>query len=38
MAGLTDTEIKGAKATEKAYSMGDGGGLPKQVRSFTESC
>jgi len=27
MAGLTDTEIKRAKATEKAYSMGDGGGL-----------
>ena len=27
MAGLTDTEIKRAKAAEKAYSMGDGGGL-----------
>jgi hypothetical protein len=27
MAGLTDTEIKKAKATDKAYSMGDGGGL-----------
>ncbi len=27
MSGLTDTEIKRAKATEKAYSMGDGGGL-----------
>jgi integrase len=27
MAGLTDTEIKRAKATERAYSMGDGGGL-----------
>jgi hypothetical protein len=27
MAGLTDTEIKRAKATEKAYSMSDGGGL-----------
>ena len=27
MAGLTDTEIKKAKAAEKAYSMGDGGGL-----------
>ncbi|MGA3070947.1 MAG: Arm DNA-binding domain-containing protein, partial [Terracidiphilus sp.] len=24
---LTDTEIKKAKAKEKAYSMGDGGGL-----------
>jgi hypothetical protein len=28
MDGLTDTEIRSAKATEKAYSMGDGGGLP----------
>jgi len=27
MAGLTDTEIKRAKAAVKAYSMGDGGGL-----------
>jgi integrase len=27
MAGPTDTEIKRAKAAEKAYSMGDGGGL-----------
>jgi integrase len=27
MSGLTDTEIKRAKATEKAYSIGDGGGL-----------
>jgi hypothetical protein len=27
MTGLTDTEIKRAKAAEKAYSMGDGGGL-----------
>jgi hypothetical protein len=27
MVGLTDTEIKRAKAAEKAYSMGDGGGL-----------
>ena len=27
MSGLTDTEIKRAKVTEKAYSMGDGGGL-----------
>ena len=27
MAGLTDTEIKRAKAAEKAYSLGDGGGL-----------
>jgi len=27
MSGLTDTEIKRAKATERAYSMGDGGGL-----------
>jgi integrase len=27
MAGLTDTEIRKAKAAEKAYSMGDGGGL-----------
>ena len=27
MAGLTDTVIKRAKATERAYSMGDGGGL-----------
>ena len=27
MAGLTDTEIKRVKAAEKAYSMGDGGGL-----------
>ena len=27
MAGLTDTEIIRAKAAEKAYSMGDGGGL-----------
>jgi hypothetical protein len=27
MAGLTDTEIKRAKATERAYSIGDGGGL-----------
>jgi integrase len=27
MAGLTDTEIKKAKTTEKAYSLGDGGGL-----------
>jgi integrase len=27
MARLTDTEIKRAKATEKAYSMSDGGGL-----------
>jgi hypothetical protein len=27
MAGLTDTEIKRAKAVEKAYSMGGGGGL-----------
>jgi integrase len=27
MSGLTDTEIRRAKATEKAYSMGDGGGL-----------
>jgi hypothetical protein len=27
MAGLTDTEIKRAKAAEKACSMGDGGGL-----------
>jgi integrase len=27
MAGLTDTEIKRARTAEKAYSMGDGGGL-----------
>jgi integrase len=27
MAALTDTEIKRAKAAEKAYSLGDGGGL-----------
>ena len=27
MSGLTDTEIKRAKTTERAYSMGDGGGL-----------
>ncbi|MGD0482786.1 MAG: integrase arm-type DNA-binding domain-containing protein [Terracidiphilus sp.] len=27
MAGLTDTGIKRAKTTERAYSMGDGGGL-----------
>jgi integrase len=27
MAGLTDTEIKKAKAAEKAYSLGDRGGL-----------
>jgi hypothetical protein len=27
MAGLTDTEIKRSKAAEKAYSLGDGGGL-----------
>jgi integrase len=27
MTGLTDTEIKRAKAAQKAYSMGDGGGL-----------
>jgi hypothetical protein len=27
MTGLTDTEIKRAKAAEKAYSMGDGGGF-----------
>ncbi len=27
VAGLTDTEIKRAKAAERAYSMGDGGGL-----------
>ncbi len=27
MSGLTDTEIKRAKTTESAYSMGDGGGL-----------
>src|ERR1035438_451969 len=27
MAGLTDTEIRKSKAAEKAYSMGDGGGL-----------
>src|SRR5208337_1598913 len=27
MAGLTDTEIKRTKAAEKAYSLGDGGGL-----------
>ncbi|MDR3751618.1 MAG: tyrosine-type recombinase/integrase [Terracidiphilus sp.] len=27
MAGLTDTEIKRAKVAEKAYSLGDGGGL-----------
>ena len=27
MVGLTDTEIKRAKTAEKAYSMGDGGGL-----------
>jgi len=27
MEGLTDTEIKKAKPREKAYSMGDGGGL-----------
>ena len=27
MAGLTDTEIKRAKSAEKAYSLGDGGGL-----------
>jgi integrase len=27
MAGLTDTEIKRAKMAEKAYSLGDGGGL-----------
>jgi integrase len=27
MSGLTDTETKRAKAAEKAYSMGDGGGL-----------
>jgi integrase len=27
MSGLTDTEIKRAKAAEKAYSLGDGGGL-----------
>jgi hypothetical protein len=27
MAGLTDTEIKRAKAAGKAYSLGDGGGL-----------
>jgi integrase len=27
MSGLTDTEIKRAKAAERAYSMGDGGGL-----------
>ena len=27
MAGLTDTEIKRAKAAEKAHSLGDGGGL-----------
>jgi len=27
MAGLTDTEIKRSRAAEKAYSLGDGGGL-----------
>jgi hypothetical protein len=27
MAGLTDMQIKRAKAEEKAYSLGDGGGL-----------
>ena len=27
MSGLTDTEIKRAKTTERAYSIGDGGGL-----------
>ena len=27
MAGLAGTEIKRAKAAEKDYSMGDGGGL-----------
>ena len=27
MAGLTDTEIKRAKVAERAYSLGDGGGL-----------
>jgi hypothetical protein len=27
MSGLTNTELRRAKATEKAYSMGDGGGL-----------
>jgi integrase len=27
MAGLTDTEIKRSKAAERAYSLGDGGGL-----------
>jgi hypothetical protein len=32
MAGLTDTEIKRAKAAEKAYSMGDGGGLYRWVK------
>ena len=32
MAGLTDTEIKRAKAKEKAYSMGDGGGLYLRVK------
>jgi hypothetical protein len=34
MAGPTDTEIKKAKAAEKAYSMGDGGGLYLRVRAF----